>query len=158
MTATMNPEQLRKHLGSLLVGLQFGLILLLGASVVPLALAGQVPLSAGLLAAAGLALAVWALWAYPPGSFNIRPTPRTDGQVVQRGPYRWIRHPMYTSIALCGLACACAVQQLWVWLALAAMGLVLLTKALLEERWMTEQHPDYADYQARTKRFVPWLL
>lgn len=158
MKATMTPEPLRKHLGSLLVGLQFGLILLLGASVVPLALAGQVPLSAGLLAAVGLALAAWALWAYPPGSFNIRPTPRTDGQVVQRGPYRWIRHPMYTSIALCGLACTCAVQQLWVWLALAAMGLVLLTKALLEERWMTEQHPDYADYQARTKRFVPWLL
>ena len=53
---------------------------------------------------------------------------------------------------------ACAVQQAWVWLALAAMGVVLLTKALLEERWMTEQHPDYADYQSRTKRFVPWLL
>lgn len=158
MTTTMNPEPLRKHLGSLLVGLQFGLILLLGGSAVPFAIAGQVPLTAGLLAAAGLALAAWALWAYPPGSFNIRPTPRTDGQVVQRGPYRWIRHPMYTSIALCGLACACAVQHLWVWLALAALGLVLLTKALLEERWMTEQHPDYADYQARTQRFVPWLL
>ena len=158
MTASMNTEQQRKHLGSLLVGLQFGLILLLGGSVVPVAIAGQLPLTASLLAAVGLALAAWALWAYPPGSFNIRPTPRADGHVVRRGPYRWIRHPMYSSIALCGLACACATQQPWVWLALAAMGLVLLTKALLEERWMTEQHPDYADYQARTKRFVPWLL
>ena len=158
INAIMNTDQQRKHLGSLLVGLQFGLIIVLGASVVPLAVAGQVPLNAALLAAAGLALAAWALWAYPPGSFNIRPAPRADGHVVQRGPYRWIRHPMYSSIALCGLACALAVQQLWVWLALAALGLVLLTKALLEERWMTQQHPDYADYQARTKRFVPWLL
>jgi hypothetical protein len=154
----MNPDQQRKHLGSLLVGLQFGLILLLGSSVVPIAIQGEVPLGAALMAAAGLALAAWALWAYPLGSFNIRPTPRADGHVVQRGPYRWIRHPMYSSIALCGLACACATQQLWVWLALAALGLVLLTKALLEERWMAQQYPEYTDYRARTKRFVPWLL
>lgn len=154
----MNTATRRKHLGSLLVGLQFGLIGALTLGVLPVALHGQVPLAAALLAVAGLALAVWALWAYPPGSFNIRPTPRADGQVVQRGPYRWIRHPMYSSIALCGLACACAARQTWVWLALAAMGLVLLAKALLEERWMVQQHPDYAAYQARTKRFVPWLL
>ena len=154
----MNNETRRKHLGSLLVGLQFGLIALLALSVVPVLRQGQVPLGAAVLAVVGLALAAWALWAYPPGRFNIRPTPRANGQVVQRGPYRWIRHPMYASIALCGLACACAARQTWVWMALAAMGLVLLTKALLEERWMAQQHPDYAAYQARTKRFVPWLL
>jgi protein-S-isoprenylcysteine O-methyltransferase Ste14 len=154
----MNTGARRKHLGSLLVGLQFGLIGALALGVVPVLRQGQVPLTAALLAGAGVALAAWALWAYPPGSFNIRPTPRADGQVVQRGPYRWIRHPMYSSIALCGLACACAAQQAWVWLALVALLLVLLTKALLEERWMAQQHPDYAAYQARTQRFVPWLL
>jgi protein-S-isoprenylcysteine O-methyltransferase Ste14 len=154
----MNSELRRKHLGSLLVGLQFGLIGLLALSVVPVLRQGRLPATAALLAVAGLALAVWALWAYPPGRFNIRPTPRANGQVVQRGPYRWIRHPMYSSIALCGLACACAAQQAWLWLALVALLLVLLTKALLEERWMAQQHPDYAEYQARTQRFVPWLL
>ena len=158
MADTMNNEMRRKHLGSLLVGLQFGLILLLALSVVPVLRQGQLPLAAAVLAVAGLALATWALWAYPPGSFNIRPTPRTDGHVVQRGPYRWIRHPMYSSIGLCGLACACAAQQVWVWLTLVALLVVLLTKALLEERWMTQQHTAYAGYQARTKRFLPWLL
>jgi len=158
MADTMNTDTRRKHLGSLLVGLQFGLIVLLALSVVPVLRQGEVPLAATWLAGSGLALAAWALWAYPPGSFNIRPTPRVDGHVVQRGPYRRIRHPMYTSIALCGVACACAAQQVWVWLALVALLLVLLTKALLEERWMAQQHPDYAAYQARTERFVPWLL
>lgn len=148
----------RKHLGSLLVGLQFGLIGLLALSVVPVLRLGQVPWAAAVAATLGLALAGWALWAFPPGSFNIRPTPRADGGVVQRGPYRWIRHPMYSSIALCGLACACAAQRVWVWLALAALLLVLLSKALLEERWMAQQHTDYAAYQTRTRRFVPWLL
>jgi protein-S-isoprenylcysteine O-methyltransferase Ste14 len=65
---------------------------------------------------------------------------------------------MYSSIGLCGLACACAARQTWVWLALVALLLILLTKALLEERWMTQQHTAYADYQARTRRFLPWLL
>jgi len=154
----MNTETRRKHLGSLLVGLQLGLIGLLALSVLPVLRQGQIPLAAAVSATLGLALAAWALWAYPPGSFNIRPTPRANGQVVQRGPYRWIRHPMYSSIALCGVACACAAQQNWVWLALATLLLVLLTKALLEERWMAQQHPDYAAYKARTQRFVPWLL
>ena len=154
----MNSATRRKHLGSVLVGLQLGLIGLLALSVVPALRQGRLPAVAALLAVAGFALAVWALWAYPPGRFNIRPTPRANGQVVQRGPYRWIRHPMYSSIALCGLACACAARQTWVWLALVALLLVLLAKALLEERWMAQQHPDYAAYLARTKRFVPWLL
>ena len=156
--AMMHTAPQRKHLGSLLVGLQFALILILGASVVPLALAGLLQLPAVSMGAAGTGLAGWALWAYPPGSFNVRPTPRTDGHVVQGGPYRWIRHPMYSSIALCGLACAVAVSKTWVWLALASLILVLLAKALLEERWMAEQYPEYANYRANTHRFVPYLF
>lgn len=71
----MNTATRRKHLGSVLVGLQFGLIAALALGVVPVALHGHLPLAAALLAVAGLALAAWALWAYPPGSFNIRRAP-----------------------------------------------------------------------------------
>ena len=35
---------------------------------------------------------------------------------------------------------------------------VLATKAMFEERWMLLEHPEYAAYRARTKRFLPGLL
>jgi protein-S-isoprenylcysteine O-methyltransferase Ste14 len=36
--------------------------------------------------------------------------------------------------------------------------LVLVSKAVLEERWMAALHPSYAHYQARTRWFIPFLL
>jgi protein-S-isoprenylcysteine O-methyltransferase Ste14 len=35
---------------------------------------------------------------------------------------------------------------------------VLLTKALLEERWMTSKHPAYTSYLVHRRRFIPYLL
>jgi len=41
---------------------------------------------------------------------------------------------------------------------LLALTTVLLVKSLLEERWITRTHPDYADYAANSRRFLPWLF
>jgi protein-S-isoprenylcysteine O-methyltransferase Ste14 len=154
----MNSDNLqRKRLGSLLVGLQFGLILFLGWTGVPAFSRGQFPVLTLLLALAGGAVGLWALWANRPGNFNIRPLPRAGGQLVESGPYRWIRHPMYTGVLACGGAAAWSVPTLWSGLALVALGVVLLTKARLEERWMLQVHPDYASYQARTWRLLPGI-
>ncbi|MEY4140273.1 MAG: NADH:flavin oxidoreductase / oxidase family [Pseudomonadota bacterium] len=59
---------------------------------------------------------------------------------------------------LLGLACALALGSALAWLLWLVLSLVLLAKALLEERWMTALHPDYASYQARTHRFIPFIL
>ena len=65
-------------------------------------------------------------------------------------PYRWIRHPMYTAVIACGLACAWAGNSAWGWPCVAALVIVLLIKAIFEERWMLTAHPAYAAYQAGT--------
>ena len=75
-------------------------------------------------------LAVWALAANRPGNFNIRPTPRPGGALVTSGPYRWVRHPMYTSVLMAAAAAAVKSHQIvdsGLWFALLA---VLLLKAL----------------------------
>lgn len=142
--------------GRLLVVLQFGLLALLGwrAMAAPWAISVQV---VSLLAASGL-LALWALAANRPGNFNIRPTPRHGGTLITSGPYRWIRHPMYTSVLLAAAAAAwksfeAADALFWV----ALLG-VLLAKAAIEERALVRRFPDYQDYRVRTTRFVPWLV
>lgn len=154
----------QQRLGTVLVGLQFGLIAGIVALAAPAFSAGQAPLGAWAAAAGGGLLGAWALLSHPRGNFNIRPTPRAGGRLVSHGPYRWIRHPMYSCVALCAVAGAWAASGDsapwggWGWLLTAALVAVLWTKAVLEERWMRLQHPDYAAYQAGTKRFIPGLL
>ncbi len=154
--ATTNRAQHR--LGSLLVALQFALIAGLAVPALPAFLGGHAPVGAWVMALAGTLLGLWALSRNRPGNFNIRPTPREGGQLVQVGPYRWIRHPMYTAVIACGLACAWAGASLWGWLGVAALVAVLATKARLEERWMIARHPGYAAYRARTWAFLPGIV
>lgn len=113
---------------------------------------------AGVLALAGTALGLAALAANRPGNFNIHPAPREGGTLVVHGPYRWLRHPMYAAVLLlCGAAALVAADAASAlgWLALLA---VLLSKAVLEERWLAAHHAGYADYCRRTRRLLPGLF
>jgi protein-S-isoprenylcysteine O-methyltransferase Ste14 len=156
MTGTEDKRQ--RRMGSLLVASQFGLILLLADQAAPAFLDRSAPIGAWPLAAAGIALGAWALVANRPGNFNIRPAPRPGGRLVGDGPYRWIRHPMYSSVLTCACACAWAAASPWGWLFTLTLAAVLGFKATLEERWMVSVHPDYKSYQARTHRFIPGIL
>jgi protein-S-isoprenylcysteine O-methyltransferase Ste14 len=64
---------------------------------------------------------------------------------------------MYTALLLAGVAAARFANDLETWLVLAALAAVLVTKAQVEERAMTQRHPSYRDYQQRSWRFVPSL-
>jgi len=147
-----------RRLGTLLVALQFLLMAVLAAFGLEGLTHDELPVDPFLLAAVALLLGVWALAANRPGNFNIRPTPREGGHLVQHGPYRWIRHPMYSAVMLAGLAAARLSEALPAWLAFACLVAVLAAKAVIEERAMISRHPDYAGYRQRTRRFVPWLL
>lgn len=151
-------DSTQHRLGTVLVALQLALMALLAVIGVPAFLIGRAPLLAWAMAAAGVLLGLWALSCNRPGNFNIRPAPREGGHLVQEGPYRWIRHPMYTAVIACGLACAMAATSPWGWLGVAALVAVLATKATVEERWMLAVHPGYAAYRARTRRFVPGVF
>ena len=144
--------------GGALVVLQLALIVALIALGALAFVRGRAPPAAWIPLVAGFALVLWALAWNRPGNFNVRPTPRAGGRLVEHGPYRWIRHPMYSAVMLCGVAAAWAAASLFAWLAVVALAAVLAVKAALEERWMLAAHPGYAAYRARTRRFVPFVL
>lgn len=145
-------------MGTLLVALQFALLLVLAALAVPNVLHGDIPAAAFMLALASVALAAWTLAHNRPGNFNIRPAPKAQGHLITTGPYQWIRHPMYTSVLLGAAALAWTSSPRIGWAAWSALVIVLLLKSTLEERWMREKHPGYAAYLLSSKRFVPWLF
>jgi protein-S-isoprenylcysteine O-methyltransferase Ste14 len=150
-------DTFKHHLGSFLVALQFGLIALLARLAWPVVASAEVPPAAWVCIVVGVLVGLWAVSVNRLGNFNIRPAPRAGGTLVQQGPYRWIRHPMYTAVMACGVACAWADASGWAWLVALALVLVLSIKASFEERWMSQVHLDYAEYRCHTWRFVPWL-
>lgn len=83
------------------------------------------------------------------------PRPRPDSILVDRGIYRWVRHPLYLSVILSGLGWA----LLWQSLAALLFALALLpffdAKARHEERWLRNAFPGYTAYARRVRRFIP---
>ena len=108
------------------------------------------------LVALGVGLGLWAMVVMG-RHLRIMPEPAADAKLLRRGPYRLIRHPMYSAVVLAAagwLLCDFS----WARLAcLAALLPVLAFKAAREERLLGEKFPDYADYRAATRRFVPWV-
>ncbi|MEO8170226.1 MAG: isoprenylcysteine carboxylmethyltransferase family protein [Oxalobacteraceae bacterium] len=102
--------------------------------------------------AAGAALAVM-----PAHTFSVLPEPRSSGELVTRGIYRLIRHPMYLAVLLCGLAACLAYESAIKWDLLALLAGVLTIKIRREERLLMGHFPDYAAYRQRTKALIPYL-
>jgi len=105
----------------------------------------------------GLAFAVWARlhigrnWGTPM-------TQKDDPELVTSGPYRFVRHPIYSGILLGGVGTAVALS--WFWLAAALLaGIYFVYSATVEERFLAEQFPDaYPAYKRSTKMLVPFVL
>ena len=104
-----------------------------------------------------LLLGAWTLVYNHPGNFNIRPEPRAGGRLITGGPYRHMRHPMYTAVLLFGVAEVLAYGDALKLLALVLLVLVLWKKSSVEEAALREKFPEYAAYAAGTKRFFPFI-
>jgi protein-S-isoprenylcysteine O-methyltransferase Ste14 len=77
--------------------------------------------------------------------------------LVSSGIYRYIRHPIYAGDILLLLGLELALNS-WLVLAVLAPLLVAVRQALVEEAVLLRAFPDYADYCARTKRFIPFVV
>ncbi len=138
----------------LLVGVQF-------ACLIYLALTGPVVARPPVwlaLEIGGLALGLWAVVVMRLGNFNITPDVRSNGRLVERGPYRLVRHPMYAAVLLVALALVGSGPSWPRWLVLALLAADLVVKLLYEERLLRSAYPAYAAYQQRTKRLIPFIF
>ena len=108
--------------------------------------------------ALGVALAlpgaVLVVWAWRTLGEAATPFPRPRGRLVETGAYEYVRHPIYAGglLFFLGFALATSVAAL---VPVAALALFWQKKAALEEAWLEERDPDYADYRKRVPAFVP---
>jgi protein-S-isoprenylcysteine O-methyltransferase Ste14 len=85
----------------------------------------------------------------------VSPLPDRHDALVTDGPYRWIRHPMYTAVLAVVLPAALlgAPVSVGAGLALAA---VLFVKLRFEERELARRFAGYAEYRRRSGALLPW--
>jgi protein-S-isoprenylcysteine O-methyltransferase Ste14 len=76
--------------------------------------------------------------------------------LVERGIYRYIRHPIYTGDLVLLLGLELALNS-WLVLAVAPLAGVVVRRALAEEALLEEHLPGYRDYSRRTRRFIPFV-
>jgi protein-S-isoprenylcysteine O-methyltransferase Ste14 len=92
-------------------------------------------------------------------SFTCNVATHPGQQVVQSGPYRWIRHPSYTGglLTVLGVLVCCLN-----WASLAALIVVAFgyaNRIRVEERALAANlGPAYRDYMRRTRRLIPFLI
>ncbi len=105
----------------------------------------------------GVLLGLWAVHTMHWGRFNIVPDPKEDSQLVEVGPYRWIRHPMYASILWLLFPMLIADGDLWRWGWFVLLVLTLLVKLHYEEFLLKQLFSAYAAYQQRSYKLLPWV-
>jgi methanethiol S-methyltransferase len=85
------------------------------------------------------------------------PRPKQGATLVERGPYRVVRHPMYSGAILIAFGWALAVAGT-LSLAYACMVVGFLAiKTAREERWLREELAGYAEYERRVRRLIPFV-
>jgi protein-S-isoprenylcysteine O-methyltransferase Ste14 len=109
-----------------------------------------------MLFAVGLGFAVWAR-VHIGRNWGAPMTQKEDPELVTSGPYRLVRHPIYSGILVAMLGTAVALD--WRWLtAMALAGIYFGYAAIVEERLLAKQFPDtYPAYRRSTKMLVPFI-
>ncbi|MFL6514153.1 MAG: methyltransferase family protein [Chthoniobacterales bacterium] len=109
------------------------------------------------LQVAAVALMIWARLTFGLRSFHPAANP-TAGGLVTSGPYRRVRHPIYSSICLFALA---GLINRFSPLALVFFTIVVagaIIRLACEERLLRLTYPEYAQYSNRTYRLVPGIF
>ena len=110
-----------------------------------------------LLFVCGIGLAVWARL-HLGRNWGMPMTQRAEPELVTSGPYRFVRHPIYSGLLLAMLGTA-LVNNLIGLIVVAVLIAYFYYCGTVEERNLTTTFPTtYPEYKARTKMLIPFLL
>ncbi len=137
----------------LLVVLQFVFILLL-LSGSPLK---NIPTLSYIFIILSILLAFWAIATMKKSKLRILPEPSPHATLITNGPYRFIRHPMYTAILMGSVGLLIHQFTLMRLSILIALAIVLVIKLTWEESMLFQKFEAYRDYMRRSKRLFPFI-
>ncbi len=135
------------------VVIQFSLIFLLGLGA---RLSNLGPVSRALILLA-LLIGLWAVFTVGLRRVSIFPDLKKGARLVTHGPYKIVRHPMYTSVML---FCSGLVLSNPVWYMLLGFAVLLgdlIFKLKYEEKKLVQEFSEYKTYRKKTYYFIPFI-
>jgi protein-S-isoprenylcysteine O-methyltransferase Ste14 len=150
------PWEMLQHAAPLVLG--FWLLYERGWKFLDIELLPEIPMvlwSGLVLTAVGVALAIWARLTLG-ANWSGLVTVKKDHELIRKGLYRWIRHPIYTGILLSFIGTAMIMGHLRGWLGLLIVWATFYFKARREERFLRQEFGDGFEEHARhTGMFLP---
>ena len=109
------------------------------------------------ICALGIAFAIWAR-IHIGKNWGMPMTQKKEPELITTGPYRFVRHPIYTGLITAMIGSLLAEGFMWmIWL--VCMGGYFFYSAKKEERSMMLQFPEgYPEYMRRTKMLIPFIF
>jgi protein-S-isoprenylcysteine O-methyltransferase Ste14 len=107
---------------------------------------------------ASFALAVWSR-RHLGSNWSHEIAAKVDHRLVRSGPYRRVRHPVYTAMLGMALGTALVSGETHALLAFVIMAVAYARKTLLEERQLLEVFgPVYDEYRKDSRALIPWVF
>jgi protein-S-isoprenylcysteine O-methyltransferase Ste14 len=85
------------------------------------------------------------------------PRPKENAELIQRGLYRFVRHPIYFGVIVLSVGWGLMQQSTLVWLYVLTIIIFFDIKSRKEEEWLKAKFAAYADYQGRVRKLIPWV-
>lgn len=105
----------------------------------------------------GVLLGVWSIVVMSRSKLNIAPVPRVGSTLINNGPYRFIRHPMYLSLLLIFVPMMILNNSVAGWVVFIVFCINLILKLSYEEKLLKDTFSNYGDYQQQTWRLIPYI-
>ena len=117
-----------------------------------------VVLGGAVLTAAGMLFSVWARLTLG-RNWSGTVTIKQDHELIQRGPYRIVRHPIYTGMLLAMLGTAFIYGIARCFVGVPFVGLAFWLKVQIEEQFMVQQFgAQYVHYRQQVRALIPFVL
>lgn len=90
-------------------------------------------------------------------NFSVLPAPVENAKLVKSGPYKYVRHPIYTIVillALIWIAEKFSILNLAVFFCLI---IIFIVKINYEENFLKIKFPDYENYISESKKLIPFI-
>ena len=85
------------------------------------------------------------------------PHPKEDASLVEQGAYKIVRHPIYSGIILGAFGWALIMNSVVTILLAAILFLFFDVKSRREEKWLCLKFSNYAAYQQRVRKLLPFI-
>ena len=109
------------------------------------------------LQVAAVLLMIWARMTFGLRSFHASAS-TSKGKLVTSGPYRYWRHPIYTSIIYFVWIGQIKNASLYSLLGTIVVTTALFARMLFEEHYLKGRYPGYTAYMKKTKRIIPYVF